>query len=300
MINQLISFASARGGADFKIKMMKYLLNIFLFPSTLFAQTTVRGIIVNSNRDPLAYTNIVALNKRVGTVTNEIGAFRLSNMLPEDSLKISTVGFIAKVMAVKELVGHDTIWLTENVQQLDAVVIENLAAYKQERNIGYTDYPKNGTFTMGPGDQLATYIPNQQDKEGWIKGVSFKVKTFGKCDNSMRVRVLQMDPLHFMPAEDLLAENVIVTPGDLKKSTYVDLSSYRLVMPKAGVFVVLEWIYPDRDCDQHSYTAIASNFVVQDNIVWFNFRDKAWSHDHRPRLPNGNYNTPNVGLRVAY
>jgi hypothetical protein len=63
---------------------------------------------------------------------------------------------------------------------------------------------------------------------------------------------------------------------------------------------MLEWLYPDKDCDRNLYTSLSATLTEPTNIVWFNFRDKAWTKDKRPRLPNGNYMTPIVGLRVAY
>ncbi|WP_301920754.1 hypothetical protein [Ferruginibacter sp.] len=71
-------------------------------------------------------------------------------------------------------------------------------------------------------------------------------------------------------------------------------------MPKEGLFILLEWIYPDKDCDKDSFTSIAANLSLPNNIVFLNFRDNAWKTSNRPRLPNGNYMTPNVALKVAY
>jgi hypothetical protein len=98
----------------------------------------------------------------------------------------------------------------------------------------------------------------------------------------------------------LLLESILLNATKLKKSNYVDLSTYKIKLPPEGVFIVIEWVYPDTICDANSYSSLTATLGVPENLVWFNFRDKAWSKSHRPRLPNGNYMTPTIGLNVAY
>jgi len=280
---------------------MRFLLILLLFlPSVLLAQSTIHCLVVNDKREPLPLTNIVLLNGYAGTITNELGEFTLSNATTTDSVKISNIAYYSRVIAIKDLTFRDTIILSENIKLLNGVVLRNLYNYKDETTIGFFDYPINGVFQLQPGSQIAVYIANKKGKEGWIKSVSFKVKDFGKCKNSMRVRLLKMDSLLFKPSFDIIDQQVIINSRELKKSNFIDLSAYKILLPKEGIFIVLEWLYPDHDCDKNAYTSISSNINQPNNIVWFNFRDKAWRHEFRPRLANGNYNTPNVGLKVAY
>lgn len=280
---------------------MKHLLSFLLFsPPLLFAQATIKGVITNINREALPLTNIVSMGRSIGTITNEKGEFMLSNLLPGDSIKISNIAYQAKIIAIKDWSNTDTLFLGENIKQLNEIVVRNLSVYRQETALGFYNYANNGAFRLMPGNQIALYIANEQKKEGWIKAVSFRVKEWGKCKNSMRIRILQMDTLKFSPSIDLLDEQVLIKSADLKKSNYIDLSSYKIIFPKEGIFIVLEWVYPDYDCDKNSYTSISANLSTPKNIVWFNFRDKAWNNKARQRLPNGNYNTPNIGLTVAF
>ena len=280
---------------------MKYILILLLaLPSILLAQTTLKAVVVNSKKEPLQLTNIVQVNSNAGTITNEDGQFILSIASAIDSIKITNIAYYPKLVAISDVQNSDTIVLSENIQQLNDVLLRNFSNYKITSTLGFYNYSNNGSFKLMPESQLAVYIANSQGKEGWIKGVSFKVKKFGKCKNSMRIRILQMDSMKFMPAMDILDENVIINSDDLKKQNHVDLSAFKIILPKEGVFVVLEWLYPNRNCDQNMYTSLSATLAEPANIVWFNFRDNAWSKDKRPRLPNGNFMTPNVGLKVAY
>ena len=280
---------------------MKFLLGLILFsPSLLLGQFTIHGVVASNKNQVLPLSNIVLLNKNTGTITDENGGFKLSNILPTDSIKISNIAYFSKIVAIKGIKNNDTIFLTENIRGIKGVVIRNSKNYKQEVTLGMNGYPNNGSFRLAPGNQIATFIANGQEKEGWIKGVSFKVKDFGKCNNSIRLRLLQLDTIGSKPSSDMLNENILIKSSDLKKSNYIDLSSYKIFMPKEGLFILLEWIYPDKDCDKNSFTSIAANLSLPNNIVFLNFRDNAWKTSNRPRMPNGNYMTPNVALKVAY
>jgi hypothetical protein len=280
---------------------MKILLTVlFAVPSLIFAQATVGGVIIDINKNVLPLCNVASVSRNVGTVTNDKGEFVLSGIGVDDSIKISYIGYFPKIIAVRNLKRNDTILLNQKIKQLDNVVLKTSLALTKEVSIGYINYPDNGEFRFGAGNQIALFIANKKEKEAWIKEVSFKVKAFGKCKNSMRIRVLQMDTVNFMPAIDLLEKNVIIRSNDLKKSNHVDLSTYKIILPKVGVFIVLEWVYPDHNCDKNSYSSISANLLEPENMVWFNFRDKVWSRRNTPRLPNGNYMTPNIWLKVAY
>ena len=280
---------------------MKFLLGLILFfPSLLLAQSTIHGVVADNKKQILPLSNIVLLNKNKGTVTDENGGFDLSNILPMDSIKISNIAYYSKVVAIKDLKNNDTIFLTENIREMGNVVIRDIKNYQKEFTLGMNGYPNNGSFRLASGNQIATYIANDQDKEGWIKGVFFKVKDIGKCKNSIRLRLLQLDTIALKPSKDLLDQNILIKSFYLKKFNYIDLSSNKIFMPKEGLFILLEWVYPDMDCDKNSFTSIAANLSLPNNIVFLNFRDNTWKTSNRPRLPNGNYMTPNVGLKVAY
>lgn len=258
------------------------------------------GVVVDSNNQALPWTNIVLLNKNIGTITNEKGLFILPIIPGSDSIKITNIAYYPKVVAVKDFRNNDTIRLTQNIPQLKEVVVRNFATYKQDIDIGIKGYPNNGEFIFGPGQQIATYIANEQGKQGWIKGVSFKVKNFGKCKNSMRVRLLRLDTINFKPSMDLLDESIVIKSSALKRTNYIDLSAYKIILPKEGVFIALEWIYPDTICDKNSYTTIAANLSLPSDLVSFNFRDREWKRGNRPRMLDGNFMTPNVWLKVGY
>lgn len=281
---------------------MKYTILIFflVFPYLIFSQVILKGVICDSKKNALPYTNIVTQKKRIGTSTNEKGEFELINVLADDSIKISNIAFHPKLVSPDFLHFNDTIFLDDNIKDLEEIIVKNFGSFKYEQNLGFIDLGNNAEFKLMPGSQMAVFIANKEKKEGWIKDISFKVKKSGFCKNKIRVRLLKLDSMGINPSIDLLKENVILNANELKRTNHVDISEYKLLLPTEGVFVVLEWVASDINCEKKSFTSITANMAISTNLVWLNFRDKLWSHNNSPRLPNGNYMTPNINIKVAY
>ena len=129
--------------------------------------------------------------------------------------------------------------------------------------------------------------------------MGFWAKDFGKYKNSLRIRLLQLDTINFKPSTDLLEETILIRSSDFMRTNYIDLSGFKIILPKEGVFIVFEWLYPDTVCYKNIYTTIAANLSLPRDIVAFNFRDREWRKRNRPRMDNGNFMTPNVWLRVG-
>lgn len=280
---------------------MKYLLLIvYIFPVLMFAQTRVKGTVLNSAGDPLPLSNVVVINKCSGTITDEKGVFNLENVRTGDSVRISNVGYKSKSIIIQHVLETDTVYLEDNAIQMDEIVIGDLSKYHREQTLGFSNYSDNGSFQLQPGSQLATYIENENGVGGYIKGISFRLKEFGKCRNSIRLRLLHLDTLTSLPASDILRTNILISSDALKKSNYVDLSRFKISLPYEGIVIVLEWLYPDTKCDRNSYTIVSANLSVPKRLVWLNYRDNTWRKSNLPSQTNGNFMTPNVGVRVGY
>jgi hypothetical protein len=278
---------------------MKFLF-LIIIPNICLAQINVKAFIKNSKGEALPFTNIVSLKSNFGTITQENGDFLLKNININDSIKISNIAYIPLIIAIKNINNNDTIILRDSIKRLEGVIVKNFNQFKKNEIIGITNNKNNGEFSLIPGNQLSIYINNPNKREAWIKEVNFRIKKFGKCKNSIRIRFIKPDTLTLSPTYDILDENVTIPSNELKKSNNINLSIYKIVLPKEGVFVVLEWIYPQSDCDKNSYTSISANMEIYENLVWLNFRDKKWSNSYNPRHGDGRYMTPNINIKVTY
>lgn len=279
---------------------MRILFFLLTISISTFGQKSIKGKITDIRGVLLPYTNIVSLKNNIGTITNEKGEFELNNISLIDTIKVTNISFVPKLIALNSFRTGETIILTDSIKGLDEVIVRNLKSYKNTLNLGYASFSNRGEFRLNPGNQLAVYIANPYNKEGWIKNVSFSIKKFGKCKNSLRIRILEMDGSSSNPSFDLLGENIILSNNNLRKKNKIDISQHKLILPKNGIFVIIEWLFPDNECDKNSYTSIAANLETQTNEVWLNYRDRKWGHSNRPRSPNGNFMTPNIGIEVAF
>jgi hypothetical protein len=277
------------------------LIFLFLFlPIFTFAQTTVKGTVKDVRGNPLPFTNIVSIRYNKGTITNDKGKFEFNNIEVDDSVKITNIAYQPRIIAISDIISNGEIILKDSVKLLREVIVRNFNQFKNNIVLGYFKFSKNGEFKLEPGSQLAIFIDNPLKREGWIKNVKFSIKHFGKCKNGFRLRILQADSISLIPSLDILDESIVMKSSGLSKNNTVDLSSYKLIMPKEGVYVLLEWLNTDSDCNDNSYTSIAANLETPHNLVWLNFRDRKWGYSNRPRLPNGNFMTPNIGIEVAF
>lgn len=80
-----------------------------------------------STREPIAYASVGVVNRNLGTVADTLGNFSLK--IPaefiNDSIRISSIGYIAKTFAVKDIKNiPDTIYLADDVMMLNEVVVK--------------------------------------------------------------------------------------------------------------------------------------------------------------------------------
>lgn len=278
---------------------MRLLFFLCILSYSAFAQKTIRGKIKDIRGKAVPLANVFSIKNQKGTVTNEKGEFELQNIYNNDTLKIENISFIPKLIAVKDFKNGNTITLSDSVKSLGDVVVRNFNAFKKLASLGYSSYEDHGEFKFVPGNQIAVYFKNPNRKEAWLKSVSFNIKDFGSCNTNFRIRLLKVDLQKSMPSTDIITEDIIVFHQDLKKKNTVNLSDYKIIFPKEGMFVDIEWLPSENNCKK-SFASISANLEVPTNQIWLNYKDQQWSHLNRPRLPNGNFLTPNIGIEVAY
>lgn len=63
-----------------------------------------RTVLSESTREPVIYASVGVINRNLGTVTDTSGNFSLSipSGFVNDSIRISSVGYVAKTFAVKD------------------------------------------------------------------------------------------------------------------------------------------------------------------------------------------------------
>ena len=151
-----------------------------------------RTVLAESNREPVVYASVGVINRNLGTVTDTLGNFSLQ--IPaefiNDSVRISSVGYVPRTFAVKDIGSiPDTILLADNVVHLNEVVVKprrikhKTAGRKGAGGFIYIEV--EGYKAAGQG--LAT--PLKVNERVWLKELGFTVSTENSPLSKMKFRV---------------------------------------------------------------------------------------------------------------
>lgn len=174
---------------------MKSLIRTIICLVLAMATTSIghsRTVLSESTREPIVYASIGVINRNLGTVADTLGNFSL-NIPPElinDSIRISSIGYIAKTFAVKDIKNiSDTIYLADDVMMLNEVVVKpqrikhKTAGRKGASGFIYIDV--EGYKAEGQG--LAT--PLKVKERAWLKELGFTIITDNRPLSKMKFRI---------------------------------------------------------------------------------------------------------------
>ncbi|MGN0209471.1 MAG: carboxypeptidase-like regulatory domain-containing protein, partial [Paludibacteraceae bacterium] len=101
------------------MKKLFLLLNVLVLTTTLLAQTSLRGTIVDANKQAIVGATVTLANQDISTTTNNAGVFTLLYLEPQDEeVIIEADGYIATVELV-QLYANQTNDMGEVVLQKD-------------------------------------------------------------------------------------------------------------------------------------------------------------------------------------
>ena len=174
---------------------MKFLLRYIVcsligFSSVLTGYS--RTVLSQSTMEPIIYASVGVINRNLGTVTDTLGNFSL-NIPAEfvnDSIRISSIGYVAKTFAVKDIKNiPDTIFLTDDVILLNEIIVKpqrikhKTAGRKNAGGFIYIEV--EGYKAAGQG--LAT--PLNVKERAWLKEMGFTIQTENRPLSKMKFRV---------------------------------------------------------------------------------------------------------------
>lgn len=151
-----------------------------------------RTVLSESTGEPVIYASVGVINRNLGTVADTAGNFSLQ-IPPEfvnDSIRISSIGYVAKTFAVKDIKSiPDTIFLSEDVRMLSEVVVKpqrvkhKIAGRKGAGGFIYIEV--EGYKAAGQG--LAP--PLKIKGRAWLKELGFTIVTENKPLSEMKFRI---------------------------------------------------------------------------------------------------------------
>lgn len=158
----------------------------------LYISSDAKTVISESTGEPIIYASVGIINRNLGTLTDSVGHFSLQvpAEFMNDSLRISSVGYIAQTFAVKDFKTiPDTIKLKDDIIVLSEVMVKpkriehKIAGHRSMAGFIYIEV--EGDRAAGQG--LA--VPLSVDKRAWIKGLGFTVVDNDRTLSHMKFRV---------------------------------------------------------------------------------------------------------------
>lgn len=150
-----------------------------------------RTVLSESTAEPVIYASVGVINRNLGTVTDTLGNFSLKipTEFINDSIRISSVGYLPKTFAVKDINSiPDTIFLADDIIMLSEVVVKpqrikhKTAGRKGAGGFIYIEIEGN----RAAGQGLAT--PLKVKDRAWLKELGFTIMTEGRPLSKMKFR----------------------------------------------------------------------------------------------------------------
>ena len=116
---------------------------------SVYAQTTVSGLVIDSNREPVIGATVLVKGTSTGTATDFEGRFTVKAPNENSMLVISYVGCETREVAANSPELQNGIVLRENVQNLDEVVVIGYGSVKKSDATGSVIAIKPDEFNKG-------------------------------------------------------------------------------------------------------------------------------------------------------
>lgn len=263
--NQLLLTILNKLFASYKISYTVHAGQLILFPkkTMVIKEYTIAGVIYNERTgEPISYATLQIKGKPKGVIADHEGFFEftLSEVELTDSLIASCLGYERRTFATDTLLSEPEIMiaLKEKPFSIEAVEVTATKLRKRNKMMGNRNrFTKGSIYLDTHGQQIALFIDNNKNVNGYIQKVSYYLSDKGNVEAPFRIRVLSVDSLSKQPAKDLIPEILVVQPPEDTDGWFdVDLSEYRIVIPPEGFFVAMQGVFPN----DYSYYAGDSDF----------------------------------------
>ena len=213
-------------------------LNLVYFQEVYAQETYHLKIIDSSTSKGIENANITVENK-VLYKTNRDGIAKISKeaFTNGNSIKISSIGY--KSILINSIDVNSTISLSPSITPLKEVdIISSLPKF-------FTfESPK--TFHNTPmcpdvNSECAQFIPNENKLSGIIASVEFELNNkLQGIEQPFNIEILSKSKDSIYPDTALFKDSIIVCNKKQERHFKVDISKYRITVPKNGFFIVFQ------------------------------------------------------------
>ena len=221
--------------------IMKYFILIFFITLCSISSAQQRNLlsIIDSATLKAIPLATLLINNKVCCLTNEKGEIELerSNLKAGDRILISKLGYEQAYFDFNNVNAlPQKVFLKLKIIELAEVKVNTgkVERFKLGDPVSFTI----NNYLLRPNDQVATYIPG--DRFGYIKEIKFNISNNLNGINQPFKMALLKKGEDGKPTSSLLDEDIIVYNAKGKSWIGVDLSAYKIALPKEGMFVVFQ------------------------------------------------------------
>ncbi|WP_026717268.1 carboxypeptidase-like regulatory domain-containing protein [Flavobacterium gelidilacus] len=266
--------------------MKKLIILFILIPIINFSQTLKGNVIDSISKEKLVLANITYLRNNSGTNTNLQGEYTLNiKEHLNDSIKISYIGYKSKYISLKNFNENKEYLLNFNLiqdeNQLNEVIVtQKTIKYKKKYKLSEK---RDGDISMFSliGHETTCLIENPKNEVGRIKSVKLYVRKNKNADfiAKFRIKIYSYDKVNNKPSENLLAEDLIISPKNKTYQYVIDLENKKIPFLEDGVCVGIELVDENNTSKNGDKIGPGFRFTYGENkqLTWYNYRDKGWA-----------------------
>ena len=251
---------------------MKLLLFFFL---TFSLTAQVKGVVVDEKNQPIPYVSIWIEHENTGTSTEEDGSFEIEVKDKNNNLIFLALGFEKQVIKAAQV---DKVILKTTTFELNEVLVDNRLETKT-KEIGT---PKNEIFQAfenGPRIDIK-YFPylSSYSKTKYIKKVAIYCDS-KKDDVSIIIHFYKINE-EGLPGEELTYKDVLFKVKNGINNNLFDVTSFRLTMPKNGIFVGFEKLIIEKNKIEKKTKDLNNNEITKKTYlpyILYNLEERPFS-----------------------
>lgn len=219
-------------------KTIFVLLSLLSF--NLNAQS-IKIILDSITKEPLAYSTILYYKDgkvTKGSYTDVNGAFQYEKTIKTDSIKISNIGYVSKIISSKNTLLDKMFFLIPKKESLDEIILSSV----KPEDLGYIDKKANGqSLGLGLNGNTGIYINNKFDDLKIVNSIKFQVsKVYDPM--MIRAKLYDVDTIHnrIYPGSILNQKDYRIKIEKKSKESFEIKLNENIQFPKNGLFVILE------------------------------------------------------------
>lgn len=226
------------------------ILLLISISGVLKSQILIKGRVLNSTTNKgVEYAIVQKEGTNIGCICDSDGNFIINNLksIP-DSLTFTCIGYDRNKIYKNKISSTDFINIKLNVKEIELNEVNVLSSNSfknRDTTLGCNIInPHKGSFLYFASKNMRYFKSCKYP--AIIKNFSFYIMDI-KGARKARIRIYNLDTIQNIPGNDILINNLIVS--NLKKGwNIIDLSKYKVYIPKQGFFIGLESIVMDQDC----------------------------------------------------